>query len=122
MHWFEKLELIDKEAADKIENFKEEHMSKRHKHADLIIAWAKGAEIQTKNYNGTWASVVPHWYENEEYRIKPKTRIEQRRIAVLSYEDKEILSTVHYDFEGSEKQSNFVRWATDIIEVELKGE
>lgn len=44
---------------------------KRHKHADLIIAWANGAEIQ---YNGAmgWADLRNPSFELEfEYRIKP---------------------------------------------------
>ena len=45
-----------------------------HKHRDLIIEWANGADIQI------WSAVEskwldnqpPHWYEVRRYRVKPK--------------------------------------------------
>jgi hypothetical protein len=46
----------------------------KHKHYDLIIAWANGAEIQT-SCSGVWASVErPHWRDEYEYRIKPAAK------------------------------------------------
>jgi len=46
---------------------------KRHKHADLIIAWAEGADIQFKYKNGEWCDLIESSFEDEcEYRIKPK--------------------------------------------------
>ena len=49
----------------------------RHKHADLIIAWANGAQIQVLNtYDGKWYDVVdeaPLW-KGENYRIKPEPK------------------------------------------------
>lgn len=48
-------------------------MNKRHKHADFIIAWANGAEIELKNACGEWEPEVytPTWENWREYRIKP---------------------------------------------------
>ena len=44
---------------------------KPHKHAEVIKAWADGAEIQSKVSNSDWVDCsVPHWYEGSEYRIK----------------------------------------------------
>jgi hypothetical protein len=46
----------------------------KHKHAELIKAWADGAEIQVF-YNDimTWGGVdKPDWHESLSYRIKPK--------------------------------------------------
>ena len=51
-------------------------MKTPHKHADLIKAWADGAEIEY------WAPVMrqwltnstPKWYEDTLYRIKPKPK------------------------------------------------
>lgn len=43
----------------------------KHKHADLIIDWANGAEIQVKD-DGKWVDIEPSWMKGKEYRIKPK--------------------------------------------------
>jgi hypothetical protein len=50
-------------------------MSKKkpHKHADLIHAWADGAEIQFKGLEGWFDACNPDWLDDTEYRIKPKT-------------------------------------------------
>ena len=45
----------------------------KHKHADLIHAWADGAQIQVKAFNLTWDDrEKPLWCLNREYRIKPE--------------------------------------------------
>jgi len=54
-------------------------MSNRHKHADLIHAWAEGAEIEhrilslTRGAKSTeWVKTLnPDWRMTMEYRIKP---------------------------------------------------
>lgn len=47
---------------------------KRHKHADLIHAWAEGAEIEFLNESDEWLYILgcPSWQEGRQYRIKPK--------------------------------------------------
>ena len=51
----------------------------RHKWADIIHAWAEGAEIQLKvndGYDKAWIDLEtnnPIFYPTNEYRIKPKT-------------------------------------------------
>jgi hypothetical protein len=51
-------------------------MSQRHKHADVIIAWANGEEIEWRSENSrnwfpiNWSN--PSWNDCVEYRIKPK--------------------------------------------------
>ncbi len=47
---------------------------KPHKHAELIKAWADGAEIESKRNDGTWVIVEPAWSEQCEYRIKPELK------------------------------------------------
>jgi hypothetical protein len=50
-------------------------MKTPHKHAELIKAWADGAEIELKLLNGIWHSSPYHcWYEEHEYRIKPEPK------------------------------------------------
>jgi hypothetical protein len=48
-------------------------MEMRHKHADLIHAWAEGAEIEIRRDKDTpWDKTAsPKWYYEFEYRIKP---------------------------------------------------
>lgn len=46
----------------------------RHKHADLIHAWAEGEKIEALyKSDGTWVDVpVPCWSPDLTYRIKPE--------------------------------------------------
>ena len=44
----------------------------RHEHADLIIAWANGEEIQYSQSPDEWLDVShPSWSEGAKYRVKP---------------------------------------------------
>jgi hypothetical protein len=48
-------------------------MKTPHKHADLIHAWADGAEIQV--FAGQWfTDSSPSWQEDVQYRIKPEEK------------------------------------------------
>lgn len=44
----------------------------RHKHADVIIAWANGEEIQVYEDDGWYDVSNPGWFIGKDYRIKPK--------------------------------------------------
>jgi len=46
----------------------------RHKHADLICAWANGAQIQTYiTFTEEWIdTLAPVWVEGSRYRVKPE--------------------------------------------------
>lgn len=48
----------------------------KHKHADLIHAWADGAEIQCSFGDGEWYDIqnVPEWKDTLQYRIKPEEK------------------------------------------------
>ena len=46
----------------------------KHKHADLIKAWADGAIIQYWDFTGRWVDVSNPCWEQEKYRIKPEPR------------------------------------------------
>lgn len=51
-------------------------MNKPHKHAELIKAWADGAQIQYRNeYVLEWKDCAlrgPEWEGSTEYRVKPE--------------------------------------------------
>lgn len=52
-------------------------MKQPHKHADLIKAWADGAEIEVLSQMGCGWYPMPEygeWLENYEYRIKPEPK------------------------------------------------
>ena len=61
-------------------------MNKPHKHAELIKAWADGAEIEWYDeYHSQYFNCTnPNWRDNTEYRIKPKW--EKRQEVPLFYE------------------------------------
>ena len=45
----------------------------KHKHADLIHAWADGAQIQHHHGEDRWDDIsTPRWLEGHNYRIKPE--------------------------------------------------
>jgi hypothetical protein len=47
----------------------------KHKWHDEIVAWAGGAEIESREGNsGWWVTNNPGWYEEIEYRIKPQPK------------------------------------------------
>ena len=50
-----------------------EDTSKHHVHHDLIIAWAKGAEIEYDSVHSVGWHLVdpPSWGKNMRYRVKP---------------------------------------------------
>jgi hypothetical protein len=48
---------------------------KPHKHAELIKAWADGAEIEYRENDSPWFSAPrPVWNDWQEYRIKPEPK------------------------------------------------
>ena len=54
-----------------------------HKHAELIKAWADGADIQCKSV-GSWYNILaPHWGNGVEYRIKPTKSAKDTKLEEL---------------------------------------
>jgi hypothetical protein len=46
----------------------------KHKHADLIHAWADGAEIEYMDLDGTWHDEPSPTWTGWKYRIKPEEK------------------------------------------------
>ncbi len=65
-------------------------MSVRHKHCDLIIAWAKGNDIEHKNCGAWTLANNPDWGNNIRYRIKPR---EPRRFWINVYHNGSIFGS-----------------------------
>jgi hypothetical protein len=49
-------------------------MKTPHVHAELIKAWADGAEIQAKSDNVWLDCRMPDWWPDAQYRIKPELK------------------------------------------------
>jgi len=56
----------------------------KHKHAELIHAWADGAKIEMKMaVSGKWVETsCPQFYLDTEYRIKPEPKPDYRKYFV----------------------------------------
>lgn len=96
-------------------------MGQPHKHAELIKAWADGAEIQIK-VNGVWSDIPNPVWSADVYRIKPKT-IRYRNFLWRSVTaGKSALSVTTYEENQQEPRCNwsgFIRWVGDWQEVEV---
>jgi len=80
----------------------------RHKHADLIIAWANGAKIQVKipkdhfedcfrdrlDWTGWMDTKQPEWNLNKEYRIKPEPKPDRVQYA-MAFPGSTVMWTPH---------------------------
>lgn len=59
-------------------------MNKPHLHAEVIKAWADGAEIEYRHGDGNYwrelINVAPSWGEAIQYRVKPKTVVKYHGI------------------------------------------
>ena len=74
-----------------------EDTSKYHKHHDLIIQWAKGAEIEyySTTFDRWLPADNPCWDKDEEYRIKPPVpKTDKERIAELEARVEELENKV----------------------------
>ena len=97
-------------------------MTTRHKHADVIIAWANGAEIECRPHiDGDWVVVTspPRWVENYEYRVKPPAK--KYRVALFKNPGSQAAASIANSAEDAHRCENarhFVRWLTDWIEYE----
>ena len=98
-------------------------MGQRHKHADVIIAWAEGEDVQLWDSNNQkWLDVVSEvpTFTGEQYRIKPPAK--KYRVALFrKYRDDELLvvaANSQVAADDYETMPDFVRWLTDWIEYE----
>ena len=94
-------------------------MTTRHKHADVIIAWANGAEIEYRSHiDGGWVvASEPRWLENYEYRVKP---VKKYKVALIKGAD-HYTTTADTETDASfiSCSAGFVRWITDWVEYEV---
>ena len=96
-------------------------MGQRHKHADVIIAWAEGKDVQVWDEGPKcWCDVktsAPAFVEDWEYRIKPPAN--KYRVALFrrhNYEPLAVVANSSEVAENYEPMPDFVRWLTDWVE------
>ena len=86
-------------------------MNKRHKHADVIIAWANGEEIEFRHsVSNEWEpeGYTPTWDYWSEYRIKPEHKPDIR--VKLWRHDKGFRFHLTFVFDGETKQFKTVEY------------
>lgn len=87
----------------------------KHKHCDLIKAWADGAQIQCRSIDGYWVetNATPAWYPHVEYRIAPEPINLRFRVGLFHDPGRLIpywVEACKYEQEGN---PFFVRWVED---------
>ena len=97
-------------------------MKQRHKHADVIIAWAEGKDVQFWDEGAKcWCDVTvsAQAFTWDKYRIKPPAK--KYRVALFrrnNYESLVAACNSPAAAENYEFLPDFVRWLTDWIEYE----
>jgi hypothetical protein len=91
----------------------------KHKHCDLIKAWADGAQIQQRIYNGEWRDLLNPLWDGDMYRIKPDTI--KYRLALIQGFNVPWINAAMSEPEAMniENTKTFVRWLGDWQEVEV---
>lgn len=95
-------------------------MNQRHKHADVIIAWAEEKDVQVWDKNNKrWCDMVlanPDFMA-DKYRIKPPAK----KYRVALFNNGSIYTSTadtQEDVDFFEAAHGFIRWLTDWIEYE----
>lgn len=93
---------------------------KPHKHAELIKAWANGAEIEWRS-NAVFSWVTCHspmWDDAGEFRIKPEKK--WYRVAEFVYSDETNAAAAYNEDQETNwpESKQFSRWITGRIYYE----
>ncbi len=89
----------------------------KHKHHDLIVAWAKGAKIQALSNTKQdiwWDIDSPKWSETTIYRIKPEPKPD-----VVLYGKAQVAKDIKY---GEVLSVGDVRYDYDNVQFTFDGE
>ncbi len=65
-----------------------------HKHAELIKAWADGADIQSRSSSIWITHERPQWVETTEYRIKPSKSDKELQIEKLEQQARDLADEI----------------------------
>ena len=97
-------------------------MKTPHKHAELIKAWADGAEIEYYDTDAQWRTVSdPTWVKERSYRVKPEPKPDVVVVGIVEMEKDikpELLHLAAY-------KTKFIvseHWERDNIKLTFDGE
>ena len=99
-------------------------MGQRHKHADVIVAWAEGKDVQVWDEGAKrWCDVVKAipFFMGDKYRIKPpakKYRVALFRLPGEAASAYTACTNTQEAADSCERHGRFVRWLTDWVEYE----
>lgn len=95
----------------------------RHKHADVIHAWAEGAEIQFRRSAGErWVDErSPSFFVFNEYRIKPRTVKHEGWVNIYRLPGGEFSSTV-YCVHATEEAAKTLAGSGTVARVKVEWE
>lgn len=98
-------------------------MNQRHKHADVIIAWAEGKDVQVWDEGAKrWCDVNEAlFFMADKYRVKPPAK--RYRVALFRFSNEDgstytASTDIQEEANKYEQHKSFVRWLTDWIEYE----
>ena len=87
----------------------------KHKHAELIKAWADGASIQVfSTRHGIWEDVVgPAWCEGVFYRIKPEPNPDLVVNAIMKFRNVWKAPAVNVSWNGEDCPAGYRHYMDD---------
>jgi len=69
----------------------------KHKHYDMIVAWANGAQIEVEEPEGNWTPLpIPQWYEHNRYRVMPEPKPDICTFLTVAYGHTGVQSICRY--------------------------
>ena len=100
-------------------------MKTPHKHAELIKAWADGAEIEVLvghkwvDVEENWTSYQnPFWYPDMEYRIKPEPKPDVIALGIIEWNGTKTGGMAQYNTEFRVSE----RYEEDNVKLTFDGE
>lgn len=100
----------------------------KHKHCDLIKAWADGADIQCwdkyTSAHGVWRDICGkdvNWNPEIEYRIKPEDKFIKYKVGLFTFGNDKLMAMVRESdrYSQTEKEIHFIKWILDEQTVDV---
>lgn len=93
---------------------------KAHKHAEVIKAWADGAEIEYQSVDGSWFEAsTPSWSIKTEYRVKPKPKPNVHHELIKQWEKGAVIQFRSFTGKWVDTESNEPAWY-DSVQYRVK--